>query len=143
MTVDVPGAGTMTVGSRSRRSVLERALRSAASATSGMSLVVGQVYGILFEGGRVAGAVVDKVPLTADLVVDASGRSSRIDRTTDPELEGLCGLTYVDRTYQLLPGAEPGPMDNPLGSFNSYDGYQVLVFLHEAGHFSVLFVCPT
>ena len=83
------------------------------------------------------------MPLTADLVVDASGRSSRIDRTTDPELEGLCGLAYVDRTYQLLPGAGPGPMDNPLGSFSGYDGYQVLLFLHEAGHFSVLFVCPT
>ncbi|WP_051549342.1 FAD-dependent oxidoreductase [Nocardioides sp. URHA0032] len=143
MVVEVPGAGTRTIGNRSRRSVLERALRSTASDTPGLTLRTGHVDGLLADGGRVTGAVVDKVPLTADLVVDASGRSSRIDRTTDPELEGLCGLTYVDRTYQLLPGAEPGPMDNPLGSFNSYDGYQVLVFLHEAGHFSVLFVCPT
>ena len=141
--VEVPGAGTRNVGSRSRRSVLERALRAAASNTPGMTLCVGHVDGLLSEDGRVTGAVVDKVALTADLVVDASGRSSRIDRTTDPELEGLCGLAYVDRTYQLLPGADPGPMDNPLGSASRYDGYQVLLFLHDAGHFSVLFVCPT
>ena len=37
------------------------------------------------------GAVVEKVPLTADLVVDASGRSSRIDRMTDPELKAGAG----------------------------------------------------
>jgi hypothetical protein len=143
MVVEVPGAGSRIIGSRSRRSVLERALRSAASDTPGLTLRTGHVDGLLSEDGRVTGAVVDKAPLPADLVVDASGRSSRIDRTTDPELEGLCGLAYVDRTYQLLPGAEPGPMDNPLGSFGGYDGYQVLLFLHEAGHFSVLFVRPT
>ena len=143
MVVEVPGEGARVIGSRSRRSVLERALRSAASDTSGLSLDAGHVDGLLVEDGRVTGAVVEKVPLMADLVVDASGRSSRIDRTTDPELEGLCGLAYVDRTYQLLLGAEPGPMDSPLGSFSGYDGYQVLLFLHEAGHFSVLFVCPT
>ena len=141
--VEVPGVGTRTVGNRSRRSVFERALRSAASDTPGLTLHTGHVDGLLGEDGRVTGALVDRVPLRADLVVDASGRSSRIDRTTDPELEGLCGLAYVDRTYQLLPGADPGPLDNPIGSFSGYDGYQVLVFLHEAGHFSVLFVCPT
>ena len=143
MVTDIPGVGPTTIGSRSRRSVLERALRSAAAEMPGLTLHVGHVDGLLSEDGRVTGALVDKVPVRADLVVDASGRSSRIDRTTDPELEGLCGLAYVDRTYQLRPGAEPGPMANPLGSFNGYDGYQVLVFLHEAGHFSVLFVCPT
>jgi 2-polyprenyl-6-methoxyphenol hydroxylase-like FAD-dependent oxidoreductase len=143
MMVEVPGSGTRNIGSRSRRSVLERALRSAATDTPGLTLQLGHVDGLLCEDGCVTGAVVEKVPLTADLVVDASGRSSRIDRMTDPELEGRCGLAYVDRTYQLLPGAEPGPMDNPLGSFKGYDGYQVLLFLHEAGHFSVLFVCPT
>ena len=141
--VEVPGAGTRALGSRSRRSVFERALRSAASATPGLTLHTGHVDALLRADERVTGALVDKVPLRADLVVDASGRSSRIDRTADPELEGLCGLAYVDRTYQLLPGAEPGPLDNPIGSFSGYDGYQVLVFLHEAGHFSVLFVCPT
>lgn len=143
MVIGGPGGDATVLGSRSRRSVLERALRSAASDTPGLTLHTGHIDGLLTADGRVTGAVVDKVPLTADLVVDASGRSSRIDRTTDPELEGLCGLAYVDRTYQLLPGAEPGPMDNLLGSFSGYDGYQVLLFLHDAGHFSVLFVCPT
>jgi hypothetical protein len=140
---DVPGVGPTTIGSRSRRSVLERALRRAAADASGLTLHVGHVDALLVEDGRVTGALVDNAPVRADLVVDASGRSSRIDRATDPEREGLCGLAYVDRTYQLELGAEPGPMDNPLGSFSGYDGYQVLLFLHEAGHFSVLFVCPT
>lgn len=143
MVAEMLGAGTVTLGSRSRRSVLERALRRVASDTPGLTLRVGHVDGLLCESGRVTGAVVEKVPLAADLVVDASGRSSRIDRTTDPELEGLCGLAYVDRTYHLMPGAAPGPLDNPLASFSGYDGYQVLLFLHDAGHFSVLFVCPT
>ena len=143
MEIDVPGVGTRTIGSRSRRSLLERALRSAAADTPRLTLRTGHVDGLLCEDGRVTGAVVGSAPVTADLVVDASGRSSRIDRTIDPELEGLCGLAYVDRTYRLRPGSEPGPMDNPLGSFSSYDGYQVLLFLHEAGHFSVLFVRPT
>jgi 2-polyprenyl-6-methoxyphenol hydroxylase-like FAD-dependent oxidoreductase len=143
MTIETPDGETRVIGSRSRRSVLERALRHAATNTPRLALHVGHVDALLRQDGRVRGAVVDNTPLAADLVVDASGRSSRIDRSTDPELEGLCGLAYVDRTYQLLSGAEPGPMDNPLGSFSNYDGYQVLVFLHEAGHFSVLFVCPT
>ena len=143
MLAEIPGAGRVVIGNRSRRSVLERGLRRVASETPGLSLQVGHVDGLLLEERRVTGAVVEKAPVTADLVVDASGRSSRIDRSTDPELEGLCGLAYVDRTYQLLPGAEPGPMDNLLGSFSKYDGYQVLLFRHEAGHFSVLFVCPT
>ncbi len=86
---DMPGRGTVTLGSRSRRSVLERALRSTAARTPGLTLRVGHVDALVVEGGRVAGAVVEKVPLAADLVVDASGRSSRIDRATDPDLEGL------------------------------------------------------
>src|SRR6478609_4255690 len=74
MVMEVPGAGTRTIGSRSRRSVLERALRSATSRMPGLTLLVGHVDGLLAEGGRVTGAVVEKTALTADLVVDASGR---------------------------------------------------------------------
>jgi 2-polyprenyl-6-methoxyphenol hydroxylase-like FAD-dependent oxidoreductase len=84
MVVEIPGVGSRVIGSRSRRSVLERALRGAAADTPGLTLRVGHIDGLLSEDGRVTGAVVDAEPVTADLVVDASGRSSRIDRTTDP-----------------------------------------------------------
>jgi hypothetical protein len=52
-------------------------------------------------------------------------------------------MAYVDRQYRLLDGAEPGPMSNPVAWQGDFDGYQSLVFLHEAGHFSVLLVRPT
>lgn len=143
ITMTVPQAGEMTIGHRSRRSSFDRALRAQAGVTAGMTLRTGHVDGLVVEAGRVTGAVVDGAPMTAELVIDASGRSSRIDRLGDPELGGPCGIAYVDRTYQLRPGAEPGPMDNPVASVSDFDGYQVLVFLHEAGHFSVLFVRPT
>jgi hypothetical protein len=55
---------------------------------------------------------------------------------------GPCGIAYVDRQYQLLPGAEPGPMVNPIAWQADLDGYQVLVFLHEQGIFSVLLARP-
>jgi hypothetical protein len=95
------------------------------------------------EGGRVTGAVVDGATLEADLVVDASGRSGRVDRARHRDLDGDCGLAYVDRTYRLRPGAEPGPMQGPIAYLVDFDGYQCLVFLHEAGHFSIVLVRPT
>ncbi len=141
--MDLPGVGLVPAAMRSRRSTFERALRAAASDASGLTLRTGHVDDVLVERGRVVGAVVDGTRVEADLVVDASGRSSRLGDPDGVELEGSCGMAYVDRTYQLLPGAEPGPMDNPVASVSNFDGYQVLVFLHERGHFSVLFVRPT
>jgi 2-polyprenyl-6-methoxyphenol hydroxylase-like FAD-dependent oxidoreductase len=143
VTVTVPDGGVVEIGRRSRRSTFERALRSAAARTPGVTLRTGHVDEVTVVDGRVTGALVDGDPVGADLVVDASGRSSRLGRSVEAELEGRCGLAYVDRTYRLRPGAEPGPMNNPIASFNELVGYQVLVFLHEAGHFSALFVRPT
>ncbi len=139
--MDVPGVGPVRVGTRSRRSTFERALRLAAADVPGLTLRVGHVDALLEERGEVRGILVDGEPLAADLVVDASGRSGRF--VADPAVEGDCGIAYVDRTYQLLPGAEPGPMSMPIGWFGVFDGYQTLLFVHEQGHFSVLFVRPT
>ncbi len=147
--VDEDGPVTaVDVGMLSRRSTLERALRTAASAHRHLALRTGHVDRLLIEEGRVRGAVVDGVPVRADLVVDASGRSSRVGRPhrTDrapARLDGDCGLAYIDRTYRLRPGAEPGPMNSPLGYIDEFDGYQCLVFLHERGRFSVVLIRPT
>ena len=132
----------------SRRSTLERALRRTALGQRGLELRTGHVDSLLLEGGRVRGVVVDGTRVDADLVVDASGRSGRVDssaRSTRAaaRLEGDCGLAYIDRTYRLRPGARPGPMSTPLGYIGEFDGYQCLVFLHERRHFSVVLVRPT
>ncbi len=143
LTMPTPDGGEVTFGYRSRRSTFERALRAAAARTPGLTLRRGHIDGLLTEHGVVTGAVVDGSPVRADLVIDASGRSSRIDRSATAEIEGLCGMAYVDRTYQLRAGAEPPPLDNPLAGVREYDGYEVLIFRHEAGHFSTLIVRPT
>lgn len=131
------------VGMLSRRSTFERALRHAVENTHGLTLRQGHVEGLVVEAGRVVGARVDGSVVSADLVVNASGRAGRFGRFGEAELDGECGLAYLGRTYRLRPGAEPGPMISPLAYIGDFDGYQCLVFLHEAGHFTVVFIRPT
>jgi 2-polyprenyl-6-methoxyphenol hydroxylase-like FAD-dependent oxidoreductase len=135
----------------SRRSTFERALRSAAARHPGLALRAGHVDGLVLERGRVLGVSVDGTEVRADLVVDASGRASRIgpvgasgrSARPDAQVEGDCGLAYIDRTYRLLPSAEPGPTNTPIGYMGEFDGYQCLLFVHERGHFSVVLARPT
>jgi len=147
--VEAPSAAASPpmLGVLSRRSTFERALRQAAEKQPGLTLRTGHVDGLVCDRGLVVGARVDGSLVEADLVVDASGRAGRLDRSgaqgDDPELDGDCGLAYVDRTYRLRAGAEPGPMVSPIAYLADFDGYQTLVFLHEAGHFSVVLVRPT
>jgi 2-polyprenyl-6-methoxyphenol hydroxylase-like FAD-dependent oxidoreductase len=142
-----PAGSLQVAGMLSRRSTFERALRHVAEEQPGLTLRTGHVDGLAHDRGQVVGARVDGSLVEADLVVDASGRAGRLGtssaRSGDPELDGDCGLAYVDRTYRLLPGAEPGPMVSPVAYMADFDGYQALVFLHEAGHFSVVLVRPT
>jgi 2-polyprenyl-6-methoxyphenol hydroxylase-like FAD-dependent oxidoreductase len=129
----------------SRRSTFERALRLAAGHQLGLTLRTGHVDGLVSDRGRVVGARVDGALVTADLVVDASGRSGRIAgvRRGVADLDGDCGLAYVNRTYRLHAGAAPGPMNTPIGYLAEFDGYQCLLFPHEAGYFTVVLVRPT
>jgi 2-polyprenyl-6-methoxyphenol hydroxylase-like FAD-dependent oxidoreductase len=142
-----PAGSRRQLGVLSRRSTFERALRDAAAKQPGLTLRTGHVDGLAFDRGQVVGARVNGSLVEADVVVDASGRAGRLGRTSaqgrGPELDGDCGLAYVDRTYRLRPGADPGPMVTPLAYMADFDGYQCLVFLHEAGHFSVVLVRPT
>jgi len=81
----------------------------------------------------------------ADLVVDASGRSGRVaDGLRAPAtVGGACGMAYVDRQYRLRDRDERGPLTNSLAWQADLDGWQVLVFPHERGHFSVVLIRPT
>ena len=145
--VSNPAGSRQVMGMLSRRSTFERALRHAAEKQPGLTLRTGHVDGLVLDRGQVVGARVDGSLVEADLVVDASGRAGRLGRSSaqdgDPELDGDCGVAYVDRTYRLRPGAEPGPMVSPIAYLADFDGYQCLVFLHEAGHFSVVLLRPT
>ena len=146
--VDAPGpAGDpQLLGVLSLRCTFERALRAAAE-QPGLTVRTGHVDGLELERGRVVGARVDGRRVEADLVVDASGRNGRLRGSIAPgrrpEVDGDCGLAYVDRTYRLRLGAQPGPMVSPIAYVADFDGYQCLVFLHEAGHFSVVIIRPT
>lgn len=142
---DVPGMGVIPAGHRSRRETFERALRTTADPVPGLAIRQGHVDGVISSAGRVRGIVVDGSPVEADLVVDASGRAGRsVDALRAPaSAGGPCGLAYVDRQYRLRDGAEPGPLINPLAWQGDFDGYQVLVFPHERGHFSAVLIRPT
>ena len=140
----LPDGVTTRGGMRSRRETFERALRAAVVGTPGLTLCRGHVDAVVLDGPRARGLVVDGVGLPADLVVDASGRAGRATRPlrAAPAITGRTGVAYVDRQYRLRPGAEPGPMTNPLAWQADLDGYQVIVFRHERGMFSVLIVRP-
>jgi 2-polyprenyl-6-methoxyphenol hydroxylase-like FAD-dependent oxidoreductase len=137
-----PGGPLTTLGLRSRRETFERALHTAAIATPGFTVRQGHVDAVLAEDGRAAGLIVDGSRLDADLVIDASGRAGRATRSLGERVGvgGPCGQAYVDRVYRLRPGAEPGPMSNPIAWTAEFDGYLSLIFRHEQGYFSVLIV---
>jgi 2-polyprenyl-6-methoxyphenol hydroxylase-like FAD-dependent oxidoreductase len=129
------------IGFRVRRLTFERVLRAAAAAEDGVAFVVGHAEQVRTDGSRVSGVVVDGRALDADLVIDASGRSGRFaDTLRAPAIGGDCGFAYVSRQYQLLPGAEHGPLNGPPGWGGIYEGYLVIVFLQDAGVFQTLIV---
>jgi 2-polyprenyl-6-methoxyphenol hydroxylase-like FAD-dependent oxidoreductase len=141
----LPDGGEIPMGVRSRRVTFERALRAAALAESGLQMRRGHAEDVIRRHGRAGGIRVDGADVVADLVIDASGRAGRVTRSLRPAPAsgGPCGIAYVDRQYQLHPGAEPGPLMSPIAWQADLDGYQAIIFLHEQGMFSVLLVRPT
>lgn len=144
ITFVLPDGRGVRGGMRSRRETLERALRETVVGEPGLEVRQGHVDEVLVRDGRAVGLRVDGAEVPADLVIDASGRAGRVTRDLRPApaVYGDTGVAYVDRQYRLLPGAEPGRMSNPLAWQADLDGYQVIVFLHEGGIFSVLIVRP-
>ena len=111
---DWPGDDEFT-SVATRRSTLDWVLRHAVASQSSIRAQGGvRVTGLLTRPGsppRVAGCATTGGDLTADLVVDATGRRSAIDswlqavgvrrsRTVQAE----CGLAYYSRHYRLRPG---------------------------------------
>ncbi len=127
-------------GVRSRRSTYERALRCAAADVDGLTVAAGGVEGLVEEAGRVVGVVVDGTPHRADLVIDASGRLSRL--APPPLIGGETGMAYVSRTFRRRPGSPPGPLMNPLAWRGQFPGYDAYAFPHEHGHTSVVLIRP-
>jgi 2-polyprenyl-6-methoxyphenol hydroxylase-like FAD-dependent oxidoreductase len=137
--VTAPGSDVLA-GIRSQRSTFEKALREVVAAEPGLTLLRGHVRGVRQVDGVAIGLDVDGTAIPAELVLDASGRSSPVTRDLG-EREGFggdCGLAYVDRLYRLRPGAEPGPLAGPIAWQGDFDGYLVLVFPHEQGVFSTV-----
>jgi 2-polyprenyl-6-methoxyphenol hydroxylase-like FAD-dependent oxidoreductase len=92
-------------------------------------------------GVRVTGRA-GEATLAADLVVDASGRRSRLPRWLGAigvgpvdEDEEECGIFYCSRFYRLLPGAEA---PEPQGVVGADLGYMKFgIFPGDAGIFSI------
>lgn len=132
------------VGFRVRRLTFERVLRAAVVAEPGVRTVVGNANDVAVSGRRVRGIVIDGRTIEADLVIDASGRTGRFtEQLRAPGIAQDSGFAYVSRQYQLLPDAEPGPLNSPPGWAGIYHGYLVIIFLQDAGTFQVLIVRPT
>ncbi|TDO17820.1 flavin-dependent dehydrogenase [Mycobacterium sp. BK086] len=126
---------------RCRRSLLEWVLRVHAAAEPGVTLVSGHVDEILTERGCAVGVRLGSRYVRADLVLDASGRASRLTDGIRPLPEGApCGAVYLSRQYELQPGAPPGPTNSVLGLALSYPGYWAIAFLHDNRAFSIALV---
>jgi 2-polyprenyl-6-methoxyphenol hydroxylase-like FAD-dependent oxidoreductase len=123
-----PRAGT-PIGMQCRRSTFERHLRAAAVAEPRVTLMPGHADEALVTGGL----RVDGQERPADLVINATGRNGRLGGDGRAPAEGAdCGLAYVSRHYELLPGATHGPVNNPVGLMSRFPGYLAGVFLQDA-----------
>ncbi|MBB2992707.1 flavin-dependent dehydrogenase [Mycolicibacterium iranicum] len=133
---------------RIRREVFERVLRDVASAQRRLTMVTGHVDAVLTSAGRAVGVRVGGAEAHAGLVIDASGRTGRALRDgrvgdgTGRRAVGMvegspCGAAYVSRQYRLRDGADPGPVNSPIGLSLTLRGYFAVMFLHEGRTFSV------
>jgi 2-polyprenyl-6-methoxyphenol hydroxylase-like FAD-dependent oxidoreductase len=137
----MPDDPSRVVGLNCRRWTFERVLRAAAVAEPGVSLHIGHADDVLRRGGRATGLRVDGHPLYADLVLNASGRAGRLGDALRVRGEGGdCGIAYVSRQYELLPGAERGPANAPIGQALIYRGYQAFIFYQDNRTFAALLV---
>ncbi|GAA4086502.1 FAD-dependent oxidoreductase [Nocardioides kongjuensis] len=138
------GAPPFTAGLHLRRCTMERVLWACADREPGITRRTGHADGLVRDGDRVTGVVVDGEPVSADLVVDASGKAGRLGHELRPEAqETAAPFAYVAREYRLLPGAEPGPIEPGPGLAIPHDGFMEMVFVQDGGTFQTLVVRST
>jgi 2-polyprenyl-6-methoxyphenol hydroxylase-like FAD-dependent oxidoreductase len=128
-----------------RRPVYDAVLRRAAPEAR-----VAEVTGLHLDRGRVSGVTTDAGVVEADLVVDASGRSSRVrdwlalagQPQAEPE-ESPCGLLYYARHYRLRDDAGDPPYLSVLAGPRGDLGYLAFAaFLGDNRTFSVAIMTP-
>jgi flavin-dependent dehydrogenase len=135
------GAPSFTAGLHVCRSTMERVLWTCADHESGVVRHVGHADGLVVEGDRVVGVLVDGELVEADLVVDASGKAGHLGQELrPPALETAAPFAYAARQYRLLPGAAPGPIEPGPGVAIAHDGFVEMVFVEDNGTFQTLIV---
>lgn len=131
-----------------RRTTFEWALRRAAERECDVRL--GVKVGALLTDARVraraTGVGTSEGPLSADLVVDASGRSGGLAQrvrdaggSVDTAEDEACGLVYATRFYRLRDGADKGPLNRIWGAGGIYGGYSSALFPADDNTFSLGF----
>jgi hypothetical protein len=138
-----PGGSQLAANLNIRREVMERAIWEFTSYEPGITRVCGHAEDVVLDDDRVTGVVVStgstRETIGADLVIDATGRAGRFAAVYRPWVEGGdSGVAYASRLFQLRPGADPGPMNGGPGWIAEHDGFLDIIFVHDAGTFSVL-----
>ena len=122
-----------------RRPIVDWALDRAA-ARDELTIVRELAKDLVMDGNRVTGIRTETQTLTADVVIDASGRRSRVPRwlhdrgITVDEHRSPCGCTYLTRAFR---GAAPGPYLTGFGTFGPGDGFEALVFRGDEDTFTI------
>jgi len=136
----------------SRRTTLELVMRRYAEGLAGVTMRPQTfVKALTIEAGsppRVTGVELeDGTTLSADLVVDAQGRTSQAPEwlaaadVTIPESSEPCGVIYFTRHYRLRPGQEEPPRG--MGSTTGDLGFLKFgVFPGDNGCFSITLCVP-
>jgi flavin-dependent dehydrogenase len=129
-----------------RRSTFEFVLRQQALGRENVSVRTGAtVRGLITDGDRVTGVRLDSgEELTADLVLDASGRKTNSAKwlsdaglpVPDAQSES-CRITYYTRYYRRLSPVPPGPLNRGFGAGGMWDSYTAVLFLGEGDTFSI------
>jgi 2-polyprenyl-6-methoxyphenol hydroxylase-like FAD-dependent oxidoreductase len=133
-----------------RRPVIEWALRRAAAEEAAIVLEAGvEIEGLVVEGGRVRGALIDGVRRSFDLVIDALGRRTQTSEwlreaglAAQPFESRDCAATYYSRYYQVRSGVDlpDGPWFlGPRGDLG-YFGYST--FPGDNRTFAAILVVP-
>ncbi|OLF05824.1 hypothetical protein BLA60_34105 [Actinophytocola xinjiangensis] len=129
-----------------RRSVFEWVLRARALSRPGVSVRTGAtVRGLVTGEGRVTGVrLADGTELSADLVLDTSGRKTDAPKwlataglPVPEQTSESCRITYYTRYYRRLTPAPPGPLNRGFGAGGLWDSYTAVLFLGDGDTFSI------